>query len=306
MQQLLQAGRARESCQKCVEYELLILCRGKSLHCFMPRVSARRACRLLKHFLSSCEKKFGIKLIEIVENKLMFLANLCPATKMVTREGKNKKEQREGGSARSFEERKCCWLNSSTWHCMNDWFADVDEMQKGLQCREWKERGGKRMEVIAGRSYGQMTGSKCLIPQQETGIKQLAEQCLMSPTRAKPTNPLPGMKEKVSASDLWACPLWLEPSNDLLMGSPMSCQILKAARLRIITSKIFKMSKQNTSRKKSRHGKIQAKLQSQHWPSSMGVSLSLHFACSLFSLSLSLTLLPTLSALLPLAILSAY
>lgn len=47
-----------------------------------------------------------------------------------------------------------------------------------------------------------MTGSKCLIPQQESGIKQLAEQCLMSPTRAKPTNPLPGMKEKVSASDL--------------------------------------------------------------------------------------------------------
>lgn len=45
-----------------------------------------------------------------------------------------------------------------------------------------------------------MTGSKFLILQQESGIKHLAEQCLMSPTRAKPTNPLLRMKKKVSAT----------------------------------------------------------------------------------------------------------
>lgn len=60
----------------------------------------------------------------------------------------------------------------------------------------------------------------------------------MSPTRAKPTNPLPRIRKSIS--DLWAYPFWLEPSNDLPMGSPMNCQNLKAGRLRIITSKILK------------------------------------------------------------------
>lgn len=130
----------------------------------------------------------------------------------------------------------CCWLNISTWHCMNDWFA---------------------IETF----HCLMTGSKFPIPgywelNSWLGLSQPNE----ARARAKPTNPcsiqsIPKSKKNIP-SDLWAYPFRFQS----LMGNPMSCQNLKALRLRIITvpnhEKYSKWANTQNGKKTGRETKV--------------------------------------------------